>query len=286
MADETGTSPPTPAAAGAGNAQGAQETRPQLGIQTQYVKDLSFENPSALERPPEAERSPQITVNVQVEARRLNEQTFEVVLQITAQASHEEKPVFLVELSYAGVFNFIGIPDNAMEPALLIECPRLLFPFARRIVADVTRDGGFPGRCLLAPIDFLALYRNRQQQAAQASEAVLAPRPGRPKPSRPSSIRLRSCLRSTAAVGEISPRLSPRLQLPYRVMAGLVPAIHVSKSHPGWGGYRRWVRAISDGWFRWVPGSSPGMTMCWWGTVGKTTDRTGHWGMNFGNGRR
>ena len=173
MADETGTTPPTSAAAGAGNAQGAQETRPQLGIQTQYVKDLSFENPSALERPPEAERSPQITVNVQVEARRLNEQTFEVVLQITAQASHEEKPVFLVELSYAGVFNFISIPENAMEPALLIECPRLLFPFARRIVADVTRDGGFPP-LLLAPIDFLALYRNRQQQAAQApaSEAV------------------------------------------------------------------------------------------------------------------
>ena len=174
MADETGTTPPTSAAAaGAGNAQGAQETRPQLGIQTQYVKDLSFENPSALERPPEAERSPQITVNVQVEARRLNEQTFEVVLQITAQASHEEKPVFLVELSYAGVFNFISIPENAMEPALLIECPRLLFPFARRIVADVTRDGGFPP-LLLAPIDFLALYRNRQQQAAQAQagEAV------------------------------------------------------------------------------------------------------------------
>ncbi len=174
MADETGTKTPAPAsaaAAGAGNAQGAQETRPQLGIQTQYVKDLSFENPSALERPPEAERSPQITVNVQVEARRLNEQTFEVILQINAQASHEEKPVFLVELSYAGVFNFIGIPDNAMEPALLIECPRLLFPFARRIVADVTRDGGFPP-LLLAPIDFLALYRNRQQQAAQASDAV------------------------------------------------------------------------------------------------------------------
>ena len=174
MADETGTTPPTSAAAaGAGNAQGAQETRPQLGIQTQYVKDLSFENPSTLERPPEAERSPQITVNVQVEARRLNEQTFEVVLQITAQASHEEKPVFLVELSYAGVFNFISIPENAMEPALLIECPRLLFPFARRIVADVTRDGGFPP-LLLAPIDFLALYRNRQQQAAQAQagEAV------------------------------------------------------------------------------------------------------------------
>ena len=178
-ADETGTDPPAPAAAGAAaqgsaqGAQGAQEVRPQLGIQTQYVKDLSFENPSAPDRPAEAERSPQITVNVQVEARRLNEQTFEVSLQITAQAQHEAKPVFLVELTYAGVFNFIGIPENAMEPALLIECPRLLFPFARRIVADVTRDGAFPP-LLLAPIDFLALYRNRQTQVAQAREQAQA----------------------------------------------------------------------------------------------------------------
>lgn len=190
MADETGTETPAPAsaaAAGAGSAQGAQETRPQLGIQTQYVKDLSFENPSALERPPEAERSPQITVNVQVEARRLNEQTFEVILQINAQASHEEKPVFLVELSYAGVFNFIGIPDNAMEPALLIECPRLLFPFARRIVADVTRDGGFPP-LLLAPIDFLALYRNRQQQAAQAQASDAVGAEARPPEAEPNFV--------------------------------------------------------------------------------------------------
>ena len=175
-ADETGTGTPAPApagAAGAGNTQGAQEVRPQLGIQTQYVKDLSFENPSSPNRPPEAERSPQITVNVQVEARRLNEQTFEVTLQITADSRHEEKPVFLVELSYAGVFNFIGIPENAMEPALLVECPRLLFPFARRIVADVTRDGGFPP-LLLAPIDFLALYRSRQADLAQARERAQA----------------------------------------------------------------------------------------------------------------
>ena len=169
-ADETGTETPTPAAlgaAGTNTAQAAQETRPQLGIRTQYVKDLSFENPSAPNRPPEAERSPDITVNVQVEVRRLNETTFEVILQVTASAHYEGKPVFLVELTYAGVFALIGIPQEAMEPALLVECPRLLFPFARRIVADVTRDGGFPP-LLLAPIDFLALYRDGQAKAAQA----------------------------------------------------------------------------------------------------------------------
>lgn len=182
-ADETGTETPpapsgnggngqTPAAQGA--AQEAQDTRPQLGIRTQYIKDLSFENPSATNRPPEAERAPDIAVNVQVSVRRLDETTFEVTLQITANARHQEKPVFLVELTYAGIFTLVGIPQEALEPTLLVECPRLLFPFARRIVADVTRDGGFPP-LLLGPIDFLALYRNGQAQAqAQAAHAPAA----------------------------------------------------------------------------------------------------------------
>ena len=189
-ADETGTGTPTPApagAAGAGSAQGAQDVRPQLGIQTQYVKDLSFENPTGANRSAEAERSPQITINVQVEARRQSETEFEVVLQITAHAQHEGKPVFLVELSYAGLFTFIGIPQDAMQPALLIECPRLLFPFARRIVADVTRDGGFPP-LLLAPIDFMALYRNRQQQAAQAQASDAVGAEARPPEAEPSFV--------------------------------------------------------------------------------------------------
>ena len=184
-ADDTGRETP-PAAAGAAGAsggassaqdaqaaRGAGETQPQLGIRSQYVKDLSFENPSPPDRPAEAERSPDITVNVQVEARRLDETVFEITLQITAHARHEEKPVFLLELTYAGVFTLIAIPQEALEPALLVECPRLLFPFARRIVADVTRDGGFPP-LLLTPIDFLSLYRNRQAQAAQAAQATEA----------------------------------------------------------------------------------------------------------------
>ncbi len=94
---------------------------------------------------------------MQVEARRLDETTFEVTLQITVNARHEEKPTFLVEL-------------YAIEVALLVEYPRLIFPFARRIVADVTRDGGFPP-LLLAPIDFLALYRNRKAEESQAEAA-------------------------------------------------------------------------------------------------------------------
>ena len=175
-ADDTGTAEtPAPAAAGAEDARpaqgaqaarAAQQTQPQLGIRSQYVKDLSFENPSAPARPAEAAGTPEITINVQVEARRLDETAYEVTLQTTAKAQQDGKPVFLVELTYAGAFTFVGIPQDAVELALLVECPRLLFPFARRIVADVTRDGGFPP-LLLTPIDFLALYRGRQAQAAQ-----------------------------------------------------------------------------------------------------------------------
>ena len=178
-ADDTGADTPQEAPDGADGADGAREareTQPQLGIRSQYVKDLSFENPSAPHRSAEAERSPDITVNVQVEVRRLDETSFEVNLQITANARHQEQPVFLVELTYAGVFTLIGIPQESMEAALLVECPRLLFPFARRIVADITRDGGFPP-LLLAPIDFFALYRNR---AAQAAQAAAAGQPGQP----------------------------------------------------------------------------------------------------------
>ena len=174
-ADDTGTNETAaPAPAGADGARGAQQVQPQLGIKSQFIKDLSFENPSAPDRPAEgeAEAAPQITVNVQVEARRLDDTSYEVTLLITANARREEKSVFLVELTYAGVFTFIGVPEDSLEPALLVECPRLLFPFARRIIADLTRDGGYPP-LLLNPIDFLALYRNRLAQAAPAQ-----PQPG------------------------------------------------------------------------------------------------------------
>ena len=175
-ADDTGTNE-TPAVtpAGADGPRVAQAVQPQLGIKSQFIRDLSFENPSAPERPAEAgaDGAPAITVNVQVEARGLDETNYEVTLLITANARQEEKPVFLVELTYAGVFTFIGVPGDAVEPALLVECPRLLFPFARRIIADVTRDGGYPP-LLLTPIDFLALYRNRQVQTAQAAQTAQA----------------------------------------------------------------------------------------------------------------
>ncbi len=160
------TAPPAEAdGAAAGGAATGRKARPQIGIRSQYVKDLSFENPAAPDRLAQAKGAPDIAVDVQVEARPLADGAYEVSLKITADARRDKAPVFLLELTYDGVFTFVDVPKEALEPALLVECPRLIFPFARRVVADVTRDGGFPP-LLLAPIDFLALYQGRQTQAA------------------------------------------------------------------------------------------------------------------------
>ncbi|MDA5192373.1 protein-export chaperone SecB [Govanella unica] len=145
----------------------------QVGVLAQYVKDLSFENPGApasLQKLGEVK--PQIDVGVNVNARRVADDRFEVDLQITAKALQDNDPAFLVELLYSGIFAAVNMPDEALQPFLLIECPRILFPFARRIIADVTRDGGFPP-LLLEPIDFATLYRQHLAQAqAEAQKEV------------------------------------------------------------------------------------------------------------------
>ena len=150
------------------------ETVPQaqapLMINIQYTKDLSFEVPNAPAVFASLRTAPRVDINLDVQARRVNEQAdvFEVVLSIRAEAvdpsTGETGPaerVFLAELDYAGVFTLTGIPEASIEPVLLVECPRLLLPFARNILADVTRDGGFPP-VMLQPIDFLALWQNRR----------------------------------------------------------------------------------------------------------------------------
>jgi preprotein translocase subunit SecB len=141
--------------------------QPPLVVNVQYVKDLSFENPNA----PNSlalRQQPQIAVNVNVNARPLAERTFEVQLVISAEAKQEDQVAFVVELTYAGVFTLNGIAEEHVRPVLLIECPRLLFPFARAILAEATRDGGFPPLSL-QPIDFAQLFR---QQLAQQGEQV------------------------------------------------------------------------------------------------------------------
>ncbi|MDA8247812.1 MAG: protein-export chaperone SecB [Rhodospirillales bacterium] len=166
-------------------APGAQQV-PPLAVNLQYVKDLSFEVPGAPMIYTTLRSTPRVDINLDVQVRRLQEgqNSFEVTLAIRAEAREApgngsgEVPaeggvrVFLAELAYAGIFTLNNVPDNAVEPVLLVECPRLLFPFARAILADVTRDGGFPP-VMLQPIDFVALWQNRRAQAAAQGGATV-----------------------------------------------------------------------------------------------------------------
>jgi preprotein translocase subunit SecB len=146
--------------------------QPQLAIAAQYVKDLSFENPGAPQTLLPSTQAPQIEVGVDVQARQLAEDRFEVDLKINANAKRGDQTLFLVELHYAGLFQLKNIPRDSLQAVCLIECPRILFPFARRVVADATRDGGFPP-LMLDPIDFVELYRRQAQAAAQAQGGPL-----------------------------------------------------------------------------------------------------------------
>jgi preprotein translocase subunit SecB len=141
------------------------ETGPQLRVLTQYAKDLSFENPNAPRTLGPLDAQPQIGVRVDVNVQRLAETDFEVTLSISIDAKAKEDVMFLVELQYCGLFRLTNIPADSLEPMLLIECPRQIFPFARRIIAVVTRDGGFPP-LMFDPIDFVGLYQQRRNDAA------------------------------------------------------------------------------------------------------------------------
>jgi preprotein translocase subunit SecB len=155
----------TPTGAGGADAGQTQQSPPRLSIVTQYVKDLSFENPRAPQSMQGGER-PEIQIRVDTGGRHLEGERYEAELTINIDAKAGGQPVFVCELRYAGVFAIANMPDNAVQPVLMIECPRLLFPFARRVIADATRDGGFPP-LMIDPIDFLGLYRRRLQQQQQ-----------------------------------------------------------------------------------------------------------------------
>jgi len=136
---------------------------PQMKILGQYLKDLSFENPNAPQSLNTQANQPEISISVNVNARTLSPTDFEVELHLDAKASHSDKVVFAAELLYAGVFRLENIPQEALHPVVLIECPRMLFPFARQVLADATRNGGFPP-LMLDPIDFAAMYQKRLAQ--------------------------------------------------------------------------------------------------------------------------
>jgi preprotein translocase subunit SecB len=148
---------------------------PDVGIQAigQYVKDLSFENPGA---PLNLTARPQIELGVDLQAKRLDAERFEVELKLRVSAQAENKPVFLLELVYGGLFQVHGNPpEDFLQQVLLIDAPQLLFPFARRIVADAVRDGGMPP-LMIEPINFAALYRTKaaegQIRAGSPTQAV------------------------------------------------------------------------------------------------------------------
>lgn len=140
---------------------------PSMRILGQYLKDLSFENPNAPASLTPQQNQPDINIGVNVNARNLAPTDFEVELHLDAKASAGGKVVFAAELLYAGVFRLENFPPNLLHPAVLIECPRMLFPFARQILADATRNGGFPP-LMLDPIDFAGMYQRRMQEQAKA----------------------------------------------------------------------------------------------------------------------
>lgn len=151
--------------------EGTATGQPHLSITHQYVKDISFENPNAPESLLSGKELPRIEVNVDVQARTAQDSRFEVSLRVTANAKQDEATIFVVEVIYAGLFVLQNVPQDQIKAMCLIECPRLLFPYARRIVSDLTRDGGFPP-LLLDPIDFAELFRHHLAQQKQAEAAA------------------------------------------------------------------------------------------------------------------
>lgn len=139
---------------------------PGYRVLAQYVRDLSFENPRA----PESlriEGKPEIDMGVEMNARGRTDGLYEVDMQLTVKAAIKEGPLFQVELVYGGLFQVVGVPDDQVEPILLVEAPRYLFPFARQIIAACSSDGGFYPPFLMDPIDFGAIYAARKSQGDQ-----------------------------------------------------------------------------------------------------------------------
>ena len=146
-------------------------TPPKMNILAQYVRDLSFENILA-QKGIDGELNPEIQVNVNIDAKkRTTDKQFDVIikLRVDSKSSNTNNILFVLELDYGGIFQIENVPDDQLHPYLLIECPRMLFPFLRRIVSDVTRDGGFPP-LNLENIDFLKLYRQEIDRRKDAKE--------------------------------------------------------------------------------------------------------------------
>jgi preprotein translocase subunit SecB len=140
-----------------------QQVAPQLGVLAQYTKDLSFENPNAPQSLQQQQQQPAINIQINVTPRQLTNTDFEVELKLEGKAESSGTVIFSFDLVYAGVFRVQNVPQDSLGPLVMIECPRLLFPFAREIVARTVTTGGFPP-LMLDPVDFVALYRQKMSQ--------------------------------------------------------------------------------------------------------------------------
>jgi preprotein translocase subunit SecB len=152
-----------------GNGAGTAPGPASLNAMVQFTKDFSFENPNAPRTLGPQEKAPNISVSVNVNAKQLAETDFEVNIMLEGSAGEGADTLFKFELDYAGIFRLINIPQAQQHPVVMIECPRLLFPFARQIIAEAVRGGGYPP-LYLDPIDFAALYQSRLAEAQQNTQ--------------------------------------------------------------------------------------------------------------------
>jgi len=160
----------TPGNGGPAPSPEAQQGQAQLSVLGQYIKDFSFENPNAPRSLAPTQTQPAINIQINVAVQQLAETDYEISLKLEGKAESSGTLLFAFDLTFAGVFRVQNVPQQTLQPLIMIECPRLLFPFAREIVATSVRNGGFPP-LLLDPVDFVALYQQRaaQMQAPQAA---------------------------------------------------------------------------------------------------------------------
>ena len=140
-----------------------QNPQPQLNVVAQYIKDFSFENPNAPQSLTVGTQPPQIGIQINVNAKPLSDNDIEVTLKLDGKAETDGKLIFRFELEYAGIFRIQNVPQESINALVLIECPRLLFPFAREVIATTVRNGGFPP-LLLDPVDFVGLYHQKMSE--------------------------------------------------------------------------------------------------------------------------
>ena len=148
----------------------SQPVQPSLQVMAQYIRDLSFEN-VAIQKGAKIEGTPEVSVQVGLDANKRGDDIYEVINKVTINSKSNDEVVFILEMEYAGQFKVKNVPQEQLHPFLMIECPRMIFPYLRRIVGDVTRDGGFPP-LNLDNIDFLALYRQEIQRRQAAQQAT------------------------------------------------------------------------------------------------------------------